>query len=583
MKMKITWLFSLLIIATLLSCNSNKHPEFEFAGGSIRLCIENEPATYISRDVIDVYSANVLSQVMECLVSLDAKDLTVNPQIAKSWTVSPDGLNYEFTLRKNIFFHPHSSFVNDEDRLLTSEDVKKTIELICSKNESRLPGTAYSLIFEQYLKGAKAFYEKKAKSISGLKINGDKVTFTLNEKDNNFLNKLAHISCAIVSRKIYEANLEQDMIGTGPFKFREYKKGVTNSIILTKNEEYYLADKNGFALPYLDSVIYVLESRKLEQLDLFEAKKLDVIMGLPASRISKMLEGRISDFNSTPPELVLQNNPILTTNYYFFNLQDERFKNSKVRQAFNYAVDKAKIGSEVLRNQFYELGYYGIIPPIPSAFRGYDFEGVKENAYVYDPVKAKKLLAEAGYPDGKGFGTVNLRFNIDDVHSAVADEFSKQIYQVLGINVNIDASSFEQLEKDAKMAKSEMFRSAWAADYASPESFLFNFYGKIVPKKPTDPSAINHSRYNNPDFDKLFDMAKKATKLSDQMDYFSRAEKILMQDPPIIPLWYKGDYGIVYSNVRDLYFNSLNIHSFTRVYKKEWTKEEYLESIKNVK
>ncbi len=583
MKMKITWLFSLLLIATLLSCNSNKHPEFEFAGGSIRLSIENEPATYISRDVIDVYSANVLSQVMECLVSLDAKDLTVNPQIAKSWTVSPDGLNYEFTLRKNIFFHPHSSFVNDEDRLLTSEDVKKTIELICSKNESRLPGTAYSLIFEQYLKGAKAFYEKKAKSISGLKINGDKVTFTLNEKDNNFLNKLAHISCAIVSQKIYEANLEQDMIGTGPFKFREYKKGVTNSIILTKNEEYYLADKNGFALPYLDSVIYVLESRKLEQLDLFEAKKLDVIMGLPASRISKMLEGRISDFNSTPPELVLQNNPILTTNYYFFNLQDERFKNSKVRQAFNYAIDKAKIGSEVLRNQFYELGYYGIVPPIPSAFRGYDFEGVKENAYVYDPVKAKKLLAEAGYPDGKGFGTVNLRFNIDDVHSAVADEFSKQIYQVLGINVNIDASSFEQLEKDAKMAKSEMFRSAWAADYASPESFLFNFYGKIVPKKPSDLSAINHSRYNNPDFDKLFDMAKKATKLSDQMDYFSRAEKILMQDPPIIPLWYKGDYGILYSNVRDLYFNSLNIHSFTRVYKKEWTKEEYLESIKNVK
>ena len=67
------------------------------------------------------------------------------------------------------------------------------------------------------------------------------------------------------------------------------------------------------------------------------------------------------------------------------------------------------------------------------------------------------------------------------------------------------------------------------------------------------------------------------------MNYFSQAEKVLMADPPIIPLWYKGDYGIVYSNVRDLYFNSLNIHSFTRVYKKEWTKEEYLESIKNVK
>jgi ABC-type oligopeptide transport system substrate-binding subunit len=438
-------------------------------------------------------------------------------------------------------------------------------------------------VFEQNLKGAKSFYDRKAKNISGLKVKGNKITFVLNEKDNNFLNKLAHISCAIISNKIIEANLVQDMIGTGPFIFREYKKGVTNSIVLTKNEDYYLTDENGFALPYLDSVIYILENRKLEQLDLFEQKKLDLIVGLPASRISKMLEGRISDFNSTPPLLVLQNNPVLTTNFYFFNMQDERFKKLKVRQAFNYAIDKEQIGIDILRNQFSELGYYGIVPPIPNAFRGYDYEGIKSLSYSFNPEKARQLLAEAGYPGGKGFGSVNLRFNINDVHSAVADEFSKQIFQVLGINVNIDASTFEQLEKDAKIGNSEIFRAAWTADYASPETFLFNFYGKIVPSNKSKLSTINHSRYVNPEFDNLFEMAKKSNKLSDQMGYFSKAEKVLMQDPPIIPLWYKGDYGIVYSNVRDLYFNSLNIYNFSKVYKKEWTKEEFLKSTKNVK
>lgn len=580
--MKNSWLFSLFIIL-LVSCNNNKNPEFENAGGSIKLSLDNEPSSFISRDVNDVYSANVLMQVMECLVSLDPKNLNVVPQIAKSWTVSPDGITYEFTLRKNVYFHEHSTFNSDEDRLLTGEDVKKTIELICSKDEGGMAGTAYSLVFEKYLKGAKDFYENKAKSISGLIVKGNKITFILNERDNNFLNKLAHISCAILPKKIIELNLEQDMIGTGPFIFREFYKNTTNSIILTKNEDYYLTDEAGFALPYLDTIVFIMESRKLEQLDLFENKKLDLIVGLPASRITKMLEGRISDFNSTPPVLMLHNNPILTTNYYFFNLKDERFKDSKVRQAFNYAINKEAIGTEILRNQYSELGYYGMVPPVPNAFRGYDFDGVKSVSYSYDPEKAKQLLAEAGYPNGKGFGAVNLRYNINDVHSAIADEFSKQIAQVLGINVNIDGSSFDQLEKDAKKGNSPIFRAAWAADYASPETFLYNFYGKLVPQNSNELSFVNHARYKNPAFDELFEMAKKSTKLSDQMDYFSKAEKVLMQDPPIIPLWYKSDYGIVYSNVRNLYFNSLNFFNFCRVYKKDWTKEEYLQSMKNVK
>lgn len=579
--MKSFYFFSLFIIV-LSSCNYGGHPVSELAGGSIHMPLENEPGTYLTRDVNDVYSADVLNQVMECLVSLDPKDLTVVPQIASSWKISSDGLNYEFVLRKDVMFHPHSVFGSDEDRLLTAEDVKSSIENICSKNGAGNAGTAYSFVFEQYLVGAKAFFDGKAKSISGLKINQNKVAFTLTEKDNNFLNKLANIACAINSKKIHEANVDQDMIGTGPFKYREYKKDEINSIILIKNEEYYLTDKKGYALPYLDSIIFVLESRKLEQLDQFENHKLDIIRGLPASRITKMLEGRLSDFNSNPPLLVLQNNPELTTNYYYFNMQDERFKKMKVRQAFNYAIDRERIGSEILRRQYSEMGYYGIVPPV-SAFRGYDFEGIKAVGYSYNPEKAKQLLAEAGYPGGAGFGSVNLRFNINDVHSAVADEFAQQISQVLGINVNIDGSTFEQLEKDAQMSKAEIFRLAWVADYPSPETFLFNFYGKVVPSNNKKPSLINKSRYRNPEFDKLFETAKKSDKLSDQMLYFAKAEKVMMQDPPIIPLWYEGDFEIVYSNVRNLYFNSLNLFNFREVYKKDWTKEEYLEFTKSKK
>lgn len=572
--MKKTWLF-LLTIAFLYSCSSESKKQFQYAGGTICMAVDNEPATFIPRDVTDYYSATVLTQVMEGLVSLDPKDLKIKPQLASNWKISDDGLTYEFDIRKDVYFHAHEVFSSKDERRLKPQDIIRSIELACSKNENGDAPHAYSFLYKDNLLGANEFFEGKTEKIEGLSVTGNKVSLKLVKQDDNFLNKLSNICASITSEKILAGKVEQDMIGTGPFYFSEYKQGNPSSMILLKNEDYYLKDAEGNALPYIDSLTFVFQSRKLDQLDMFENHKTDLITGLPTSRITKMLEGRIKDFNSKPPLLIMYNNPLLSTNYYFFNMTDPRFNNVKVRQAFNYALDREKLGREVLRNQYYELGYYGIVPPISKTFKGYDFAGVKEASYSYNPEKAKKLLAEAGYPDGKGFGSVNLRFNIDDIHSAVADEFAQQIFQVLNINVNIDGSTFEQKDNDASRANGDIFRSAWAGDYPSPETFLSNFYGKNVPSSKEELSRINQSRYNNPLFDQLFEQAKNTSKKTEAMDYYAKAEKILMQDPPLIPLWYSGDIQIVYSNVRNLHFNALNLFVFKEVYKKDWTEEEY--------
>ena len=571
--------FFIFTVVFLCSCSDESKKQFQYAGGSICMALDNEPATFIPREVTDYYSATVLTQVMEGLVTLDPKDLKIKPQLASDWTISDDGLIYEFELRKDVYFHAHSSFLSKRDRRLTPSDVIHSIELACKKNEKGQAPHAFSFLYKDKLLGANDYFAGKSKKIEGLKIEGNKVRLTLVRKDDNFLNKLSNICAAITSEKIQNDNLEGEMIGTGPFYFSAYKQGSPPSIILLKNQDYYLKDAAGNALPYLDSLVLIFQPRKLDQLDMFENHQTDLITGLPTNRITKMLEGRIKDFNSKPPLLIMYNNPLLTTNYYFFNMTDPRFKNLKVRQAFNYALDKEKLGRDVLRNQYYELGYYGIVPPISKTFKGYDFQGVREASYSYNPEKAKKLLAEAGYPDGKGFGSVNLRFNIDDIHSAVADEFAKQIFQILNINVNIDGSTFEQKDNDASMANGDIFRSAWSGDYASPETFLLTFYGKNVPLTTNELSRMNQSRYVNPLFDQLFDQARNSTKKSDVMDYFAKAEKILMQDPPMIPLWYSGDIQIVYSNVRNLSFNALNLFVFKEVYKKNWTEDEYKKTI----
>lgn len=567
---------SLFILLFFGSCSEEERKQFEHSGGCLTLALENEPSTYIARNVSDYYSATVLSQILEGLVGFDPKTLKVVPKLASAWSRSDDGLSYTFTLREDVYFHPHEAFSSKEERLMTSEDVVKTFELACTADEHGVEPTAYSMVFKSLLKGANDFMEGKAKAISGIQCKDNKITLELLHEDHNFLNKLANVSVCVVSKKIVEQGLETDKIGTGPFKFDSYTPGDAPRMVLSKNEDYYLNDENGNALPYLDSLVFVFQSRKLEQLDMFEQGQIDLIIGLPTSRITMMLEGKIKDFNSKPPKLILANNPLLESHFYYFNLNDPRFEDPLVRQAFNYAVDKEAIGREVLRNQYYELGEYGVTPPVSKALRGYDFGLVKKSGYSYDPEKARALLAKAGYPNGDGFGSVSLRYNIDDTHSAVADEFAKQIFKVLNINVNIDGSSFDQLNKDGTNAEGgDIFRTGWSADYASPESFLMNFYGSFVPQNPRDPSPINKSRYRNPLFDQFYEQAINSAKLSDQMKYFSKAEAELMKNPPIIPLWYTGDIEITQSYVRDFQFNAINYFDFTRVYLKEWTEEEY--------
>lgn len=571
--MKKAVVFSVLFLL-LSACDRSR--QFKYAGGTFRMALDADLATKIPRLVTDYYTSTVLNQVAEGLVSLDPENLKVRPQIADSYKISSDGTTYEFKIRKGILFHPHTALASDEDRILTCEDIVHSFELACKKDANGLPTPAYLSIFQKNLLGAKAFHEGKAKKISGLKFEKNILTIQLLAQDVNFLNKLASINAAITSKKVFEANAENDLIGTGPFLFAgEETEDGNKRILLDKNPDYYFKDTKGNDLPYLDHLEFIVEPDKTKQLALFESGKIDLITSLPTKRITSMLEGRIHDFNGVPPVLVLRNNPLLVTNYYFFNLQDPRFKDPRVRQAFNYAIDRNKITQEVLLRQAYQEGVYGVVPPIRKAFKSYDFESVKQSGYTFDPGKAKALLAEAGYPDGKGFGTVTLKFNIGDIQSSVADEFASQISKNLGINVNIDGTSFEQTIQDANLLKGDIFRTAWSADYTSPETFLQNFYGKTVPENPKEPSIVNQSRYSNPAFDAYFEQARREKKVSNQLKYFNLAEKELLKDPPMIVLWYAGDNQLLYSKVRNLHDNPMNYFYFREVYIKSWTKEEY--------
>jgi ABC-type transport system substrate-binding protein len=567
---------NLLIILLLIAFSScgdiSKKKKFKYAGGTFNFAINNAPSTLIPRYVTDLYSSTLLNQVYEGLVELDPKSLETRAGLAKDWTISADGKTISFELRDNVYFHKHPSI--EGKNKFTAEDVVYSIELACKQNKTEASSAYYS-IFRGLLEGADEFYNKEADHISGLKFRGNTLEMKLLERDVNFVNKLTQTAALIVSKKAIEAGLENELIGTGPFTYSGTRiKNNREEIVLARNENYYGKDDNGLALPYLDTLIMKVEGQRTEQLEMFERGEIHLIEGLPPEKVSKMLgEGQIEDFNGTPPKFILVRKPLLATQYYYFNLLKPEFKDVRVRKAFNYAIDRGAIISNILNYQAFKKGDGGIIPPM--AFNGYKSENVGQHGYTFEPEKAKRLLAQAGYPNGKDFPIIHLKYNLGTIHSDVAIEIASQLKQTLNIDIKLEGVTFEEKLEDQKFAKGDLFRSSWFAEYNSPESFLMTAYGKTVPGDSSQPSMTNYSRYQNDNFDALFEQGKISPEIVERYRFFAEAETILMDDSPFIILWYEETIKIIYSKVRNLKLNKMNSYSFKNVYLKDWSKKEW--------
>ncbi len=298
-------------------------------------------------------------------------------------------------------------------------------------------------------------------------------------------------------------------------------------------------------------------------LSLFENQKIDLINTLPSLRVKDVVEKNIKEFVSHPPKTLLQREPEMMSQFYVFNTKQKPFDDTKVRQAINYAIDKEKLVDNVLQGQAIGAAIYGITP---STFLGYDIRIIK--GYNLDIEKAKKLLSEAGFPNGKGFPEVRILVNSGNSrNSSVAVELQKQLKENLNINVNFE--SLPNIQKyDLQIhGKGDIFRDAWVADYSSPESFLSLFMGDGVPADNSAPSFPNTSRYQNPTYDIYFKKGRDSNIKDTSYAYFMKAEQLLMEDAVIIPLWYEGSYRLLNNKVKDLNLNAMRYYDLTKTYK----------------
>jgi oligopeptide transport system substrate-binding protein len=555
----------LLFVACNISDSEKLVAKGEAVYGGKLIVNENHEIISLHPHAIgDLVSAHVASQIFEGLVKFDPKTLAILPSLAEKWEIDESGTIYTFNLKKGAFFHDDNCFPQGKGREVKASDVQFSIESLCSNN---LINKAFSFTLKGKLKGCEEFYENKAQTLEGFKLI-DEYTFQLilEKPHANFLSILAQVSLAIIPREAAEKYNNLLTVGTGPFLYNAASNS-SDKIILTRNSNYHRTDSLGNKLPFLDSLIFTFNTSKQAELDAFYDREIDLIVGLPSHAVKDVVEKNIKDFQTLPPKFILDRTPELVTHFLILNVSSPALNNVKVRQALNFAVDRNRLYNDILKGEAFGAGLFGISPP---SLTKYDVASI--TGYTFDPVKARNLLAEAGYPNGKGFPVLRLVVaNNNSRNTKSVLEISKQLNEVLKINVDVEVIPYEVSYEAMNFGRGDMFKSSWIADYPDPENFLSLFHGKSVPLDPEQRSFPNSSRYINPVFDSLINLAQKQKDKAGRYKIFLQAEQIMMDDAPAIVLWYDEKYRLYQSDIHNFFPNSVNYWDFSEVYRKPFT------------
>lgn len=481
------------------------------------------------------------SQLFNGLIELDS-NLNVRPCIAHSWDISNDGKIYTFHLRNDVYFHTSPCFDDSTRNVVAADFVYSFNRILDSKVAS--PGR---WIFNEvaYDENTPAFYAP------------NDTTFVIHLKQafSPFLSMLGMPYCFVVPHEVvehYGADFRQHPIGTGPFKFQLWKENV--KLVMRKNHNYFEKDEKGNSLPYLDGVAITFIIDKQTVFLEFIKGNLDFMNSLDASYKDELLTqtGQLRDKYKN--KINMHSQPYLNTEYLGFLMDndDSPTNDKRIRQAINYGFDRRKM-MKYLRNN---VGVPGCNGFIPKGLPGFDTSKIY---YEYNPQKALCLLAESGYPNGKGLPTIKLSTTATYLDLC---KYIQQQLSIIGINIDVDVNPPGALREQIAQSKSNWFRGSWIADYPDAENYLSLFFsGNFCPQGP------NYTHYKNNEFDELYIQAKATTNDSIRYKLYSDMDKLIMDEVPVVVLYYDQILHFTHKNIIGIQSNAMNSLNLKRVVK----------------
>ncbi|MCJ7499169.1 ABC transporter substrate-binding protein [bacterium] len=480
------------------------------AGGVFRFPLFYVPSSLdpVKDELISTY--HVVQQVYDGLVAFDS-NLRVVPGLAESWTVSRDGKQYVFTLRKGVRFH-NGKEVSAEDAVASLARLFKPENKTSSKE------------FLYRIKGAREFRDGKADYISGIKaLSENQIAVDLMEPYAPFLSALAMPITKIVPKEMIddpEQPLGRNPVGTGPFRFTSWGE---DTILLKANKEYFAG------APELDEVqfhFYPGEERGRAFPDFLDGK----LSGCPLPESADLNELRNQGY-----QVLIR--PRLSFMFYGMNVRKPPLDDPELRMALSLAMDRDRFAVEVLDSR-----HHPAFQILPRGMPGYS----PDNALaIYDPEMAVQALGRSKYPGGKNLPELVLA---SASHSEVAKkelEMYRQSLAALGIVLKpVFVETWEEFKRGIEEGRYDLYRYAIHADVPDPDDLL--------PDIVETGGSHNFTGYGNKDVDSLIRRGRGETDQVKRMTLYREAERIVLNDPPLIPVIFLSTQVAFQKNVRNI-------------------------------
>jgi oligopeptide transport system substrate-binding protein len=467
----------------------------------IRIGNGAEPKDLDVHVVTGVPEFNILQNLFEGLVGKDPKTLKPTPAVAEKWDISKDGKTYTFHLRAN------AKWSNGEP--VTAQD------FVYSWTRLLTPATASEYAYQgYYFKNGQKFNAGKLTDASQLGFKAvDPHTLVVNLESPTpfFLGLLYHHSLYPVPKAAIEKfgqrwTRPENMVSNGAFVLADWE--MNKVIKLKKNPMYW--DKDTVQLAEAD--YYPTENLDTEE-KMFRTKELDLTNEVPLEKLPFWQKDKTGVFQSFP---------YLGIYFYRINVTKVPFNNKLVRQAMNLAINRTELVKYVTKgNQDPATAF------TPPGTGGYFPQAVLP-ADGSQIAKAKELLAKAGYPDGKGLPSIEILYNTHEGHKKIAEALQEMLKKNLGINVTLLNQEWKVYLDSQKTLNYQMSRSAWIADYNDPNTFLDMFVTN---------GGNNETGWSNKTYDSLIAAAEKEQNVKKRMAIFQKAENILLDEAPVLPIY----------------------------------------------
>jgi oligopeptide transport system substrate-binding protein len=535
-------LFLLLMVLFASSCRQTKQQDKElrtfrinFSSGSL----ESLDPAYAK----DLYTMWTTHMVYNTLVETD-EQLHIVPSLARSWDISDDGLRYTFHLRDDVYFQHNPAFPGGKGRKMVAADLVYSFARLID------PAVASS--------GAWIFNDRVDSKQPFTAVDDSTFEIRLKVPFRPLLPMLSMPYCSVVPHEVvtqWGKDYRRHPCGTGPFQYFDWDEG--NVLLLHKNPGYWERDSNGKALPYMEAAKITFFDSKATEFLLFLQHRLDFVNGLDGSFKDLVLSKNGTLKDEFAAQYRLTKNTYLNTEYIgmlvdtgnvLLAQSPTRYK--LVRQAINYAIDRKRIAT-YFRNG---IGIPATGGFIPGGLPGNDSTGL--TGYHYDPEKAQALLAKAGFPNGRGLGTVSILTpdNWADIVNFIATQLAD-----IGIRVKVEVMQPNILRQQMSSSKAVAFRGQWIADYPDAETFLAFFNSRF-------PAPPNYTRFNNATFDKWYDESMNLPDTQRWLQY-RKMDSLVMSEAPVIPLFYDQLLHFTQLNVNGFSSNPMNLIDIKRVQK----------------